>query len=184
MPRTDAEVGRLTAAPGRNGEAMARPWRTSGSVERRIDAPAEALYDLITDVATTGDRSDECRRAEWLDGADHAAVGARFRGHSRWRLARWTRVCEVIEATPGRAFAFRTVPERWDMSRNDSTIWRYDLVPDGERTLVRHSYEITRLPVQPFRWLYGIYLPQHRDMRPAMTQTLDSLAVAVAARSR
>jgi hypothetical protein len=182
MTRTNAEVGRLTAAPGRNGEAMARPWRTSGSVELAITAPANVLYDLITDVASTGDRSDECHRAEWLDGAARAEVGARFRGHSRWRLARWSRVCEVIEATPGRAFAFRTVPERWDPSRNDSTVWRYDLLPDGDRTLVRHSYEITKMPVQPFRWLYGIYLPQHRDMRPAMAHTLDALAGAVAAR--
>ena len=163
---------------------MAQPWRTSGSVELLIDGPAEALYDLITDVVTTGDRSDECHRAEWLDGADHAVVGARFRGHNRWRLARWSRVCEVIEATPGRAFAFRTVPERWDPSRRDSVTWRYDLTPHGDQTLVRHSYEITLLPMQPFRWLYGIYLPQHRDMRPAMAHTLDALAAAGAARSR
>ena len=111
-------------------------------------------------------------------------VGARFRGHNRSRLARWTRVCEVLEAQPGRAFAFRTVPERFDPSRRDSTVWRYDLVPDGERTLVRHSYEIVVPPLALFRAIYGVLLPQHLDMRPAMRHTLDALARVLGADER
>lgn len=156
---------------------MAREWLKSGSVERVIDADSEEIYRTITDVTSTGERSEECRRAEWLVGNPlNVAVGARFRGHNRSRLARWSRVCEVIEATPGRVFAFRTVPERWDPSRRDSTTWRYEFVPDGGRTLVRHSYEITKFPIGPFKALYGVFLSQHRDMRPAMQHTLDALA--------
>jgi hypothetical protein len=88
-------------------------------------------------------------------------------------------VCEVIDAQPGRSFAFRTVPERLDLSRADSTTWRYDFEPGAGGTLVRHSYEITTLPKAPFRALYGRLLPQHKDMRPSMTFTLDRLAAAV-----
>lgn len=87
----------------------------------------------------------------------------------------------MIEADPGRAFAFRTVPERLDLSRADSTTWRYDLLRQDSGTLVRHSYEITQPPKQPFRLLYGAVLPHHRDMRPALRQTLERLAATMAA---
>jgi hypothetical protein len=156
---------------------MPRTWLTAAAAERTIDAPADNLYRLITDVTAAGDRSEECTRAEWLgDAPREAVVGARFRGHNRSRLARWSRVCEVIEADPARAFAFRTVPERFDPSRRDSTIWRYELVPSEGRTVVRHSYQITRPPPRLFKVIYGIALPHHRDMRPAMQHTLEVLA--------
>jgi hypothetical protein len=50
--------------------------------------------------------------------------------------------------------------------------------------LVRHSYEITRLPLPPFKALYGVLLPHHKDMRPAMQYTLDRLAKSVAGTNR
>lgn len=163
---------------------MPRPWRAGGSVELVIDAAPDEVYRAVTDVTSTGDRSDECRSARWLSAtAAGPAVGARFRGHNRSGLIRWSRVCEVIQADPGRRFAFRTVPERLDVSRADSTTWRYELTPVDGKTLVRHSYEITRMPVAPLKALYGVLLPQHRDMRPAMQLTLQRLADALAARS-
>lgn len=156
---------------------MPRAWLTGAVVEHTIDAPAEDLYRLITDVTAAADRSQECTRAEWLaDGPAEALVGSRFRGHNRSRLFRWNRVCEVIEADPGRAFGFRTLPERFDASRQDSTTWRYELVPYNGHTVVRHSYQITRPPLRPFKAFYGVVFPHHRDMRPAMQHTLEVLA--------
>lgn len=35
--------------------------------------------------------------------------------------------------------------------------------------------EIGKLPLEPFRWLYGKVMPHHRDMRPHMQQTLAAL---------
>lgn len=156
---------------------MSRPLRRSGSVERVVHANPADIYRVIADVTSTGDRSSECYRVEWLpDGPGEAIVGARFRGYNRSRLLRWHRVCEITEAVPGEVFAFRTVPERLDPSRRDSTIWRYELVGREDGTLVRHSYEITQLPLPPFKALYGILFPHHRDLRPAMRETLDALA--------
>ena len=160
---------------------MSREWLPGASVERLVHAPAAEVYRVVADVTSTGRRSNECLRAEWLDGAREPAVGARFRGHNRFRLARWSRVCEVVEAHPGQVFAFRTVPERWDPTRRDSTTWRYDLEADGARTLVRHSYEMTLPPLRPMKALYGVLLPHHRDMRPAMQHTLDAVARTVTA---
>ncbi|MCW2712672.1 MAG: hypothetical protein JWP24_2866 [Marmoricola sp.] len=67
------------------------------------------------------------------------SVGAVFRGRNRVRLAaRWSR-CEVVAAEPGRAFAFRTLPERLDPSRRDSTTWSYRLEPTADGTRVEHG---------------------------------------------
>lgn len=159
---------------------MARPWRTGGSVEHVIHADPETVYSVIADVTSTGERSTECRAAEWLDdGPGEPVVGARFRGHNRSRVARWSRVCEIVAAEPGEVFAFRTVPERLDPSRRDSTTWRYDLSAHPDGTLVQHSYEITVPPLRPFKAVYGVLLPHHRDMRPSMRHTLYQLARSV-----
>ena len=161
---------------------MATHWRTTGSVERFLAVDPDEVYRVVSDVTSIGQRSDECRSAAWLpDGPEPGQPGARFRGSNRSGVARWSRVCEVVEANPGRTFAFRTVPERLDLSRSDSTMWRYDLLRQDGGTLVRHSYEITRMPVQPFRALYGALLPHHRDMRPAMQHTLERLEATVTA---
>jgi hypothetical protein len=84
-------------------------------------------------------------------------------------------VCEVVAAEPGRTFAYRTVPERIDPSRHDSTTWGYRFVPQNGGTLVTHSYEVTLLPMRPFLALYRRLMPQHADMRPAMTDNLSAL---------
>jgi hypothetical protein len=90
-------------------------------------------------------------------------------------VIRWSRVCEVTTAEPGRSFAFRTIPIRIDPSRNDSTTWSYTLTAEGSGTRVTHSYSITTPPLAPFKTIYGRLLPHHRDMRPHMTHTLESL---------
>jgi Polyketide cyclase / dehydrase and lipid transport len=154
---------------------MARAWRDEGSVECVIDADADAIYARIADVSTAGDRSVECRSCEWLPGVAPGTVGARFRGRNRSGLARWSRVCEVTEAEPGRRFSFRTVPERFDPTRADSTTWSYLLVPEEARTRVTHAYRITKWPLRPIKWFYGRLFPQHRDMRPQMSHTLVAL---------
>ena len=81
----------------------------------------------------------------------------------------------MVEAEPGHAFGFRTLAERLDPSRRDSTTWRYRFEPVAGGTRVVHSYEITLLPLRPMRALYGRLLPHHRDMRPQMAENLAAL---------
>lgn len=52
-----------------------------GSVTVRMSAPADRIWDLISDVRNTGKFSPEVMKAEWLGGATGPALGARFRGH-------------------------------------------------------------------------------------------------------
>ena len=102
--------------------------RTGGSVSTTIAAPPEAIYDVVADVTRTGEWSDETRRVEWTS-PEHG-VGARFKGWNRVGAFRWTRHCEVLVADRGRAFAFRTIPGKAP-SKRDSTLWRFELTPDG-----------------------------------------------------
>lgn len=162
---------------------MTREWRTDGTVTLDVDAAPEHVYAVISDVTRIGERSPECRSAEWLQGAAPGRVGARFRGHNRSGFAaRWSRTCEVVDATPGISFVFRTVPER-DPSRRDSTTWAYRLRPLGNGTEVTHSYKITVMPLPLFRGIYGLLMPQHRDMRPQMLLSLEKLKVLVESES-
>ena len=54
---------------------------------RRINAPAEAVYDLVTDVTRMGEWSPENEGGEWLDAARGPVVGARFRGRNKRKLS-------------------------------------------------------------------------------------------------
>ena len=99
-----------------------RPWRTRGEVSLHIDAPPERLYDLVADVGSTPTRSQEVQACLWLEGLPPGTVGSRFRGRNRAGLIRWSRVCEVVTTKRGEEFAFRTVPERFDPTRRDSSV--------------------------------------------------------------
>lgn len=150
-------------------------FRTSGSASLHIAAPVELVYDRVADVTRVGECSLEARRATWTRGSSPGTVGARFRGRNRSGLIRWSRVCEVVEADRGRRFAFRTVPQRIDQSRRDSTVWSYTMAPEGEGTLLTHDYRIVRDALPGLKQLYAILMPHHRDMRPHLEHTLIAL---------
>lgn len=146
--------------------------RLGGEVKAHIDASPADVYALVSDVDRTGEWSPECRRCVWLDGATGAEVGARFRGYNRSGAVRWSRLVEVVAADPGREFAFRTLPDRFN---KDSTTWRYRFEPADGGTAVTESYEIHRLPGFPVSLIMRTLLRHHADMRPHMRQTLDRI---------
>lgn len=146
--------------------------RRGGEVEIVLAVQPGAVYDLISDVTRTGEWSPECRRCKWVDGAESAKVGARFRGWNRSGLVRWSRLVEVVTADPGREFAFRTLPDRLN---KDSTTWRYRLVPDDTGTRLQHSYEIHAMPKFPVSWIMKLFLRHHADMRPQIAESLERI---------
>lgn len=117
----------------------------------------------------------------WLEGPPPGTVGSRFRGSNRAGLIRWSRVCEVVAATRGEAFAFRTVPERSDPTRRDSSIWGYRFEPDGTGTRITHYFNLVQPPQPWLLTLYGILMPHHRDARSALRCTLEQLKAAAEA---
>lgn len=111
---------------GVNGQPGPPPVEVSVDVA----APAEAVYALVSDVRRMGEWSPECVRCAWLGGADRAVVGARFRGHNRIGVRRWSTTSTVVSADPGRSFAFRVASMGLPVAE-----WRYTVAaaPGGCR---------------------------------------------------
>lgn len=110
-----------------------------GKASITIRAEPAQLWAMITDVTRVGEWSPEAERAEWLDGATGPAVGARFKGYNRRGKAKWSTVCEVIEAEPGRVFAFAV-----GKPGKPETVWRYRLEARADGVEVTESFELTK----------------------------------------
>jgi uncharacterized protein YndB with AHSA1/START domain len=113
---------------------------TTDEVSLHIDAPAEVVYDLVSDVTAMGRWSPENTGGRWLGGATGPAVGARFRGSNRHGIVRWWTHCTVTVADPPTAFEFRVAESQM--------IWGYRFEPEGDGTLVTEYRRHTR-PVNP-----------------------------------
>jgi len=123
-----------------------------GSVTVHMAAPPDAVWALLSDITRIGDLSPETFEAEWLDGADGPAVGARFRGHVR-RNGRgpvyWTK-CRVTASEPGRVFEF-AVEGPGGKAMNT---WRYEIAPAGDGSDVTESFTLT--PMLPMRIYWAL----------------------------
>jgi len=138
-------------------------------------APADEIWRLVSDVTRIGSYSPETFEAEWLDGADGPAVGARFRGHVK-RNGRgptyWT-TCTVLASEPGREFAFGV-----GASDEPLNVWRYRLEPVGDGTDVTESFELTpTLPIRLYWALFG--WARGRTNRNGMRTTLERIRAEV-----
>ena len=113
-----------------------------------------------------GERSPECYRCEWLDGATEAVVGARFRGFNRMGLIRWSTVSTVTCAEPGREFAFTVLSK----SGREETRWRYVLEPDGDGVRLTESYQFLWCPL--VARIAELPFPRDRQLRRGLAETL------------
>jgi len=89
-----------------------------------IDAPGDQLYALVSDLPRMGEWSPECTRVSWTGGATGPVAGARFIGHNRAGAIRWFTQGEVLEAEPGRRFAFRI-----RLGPVPIALWEYKFTP-------------------------------------------------------
>jgi uncharacterized protein YndB with AHSA1/START domain len=140
-----------------------------GSASVHMAAPADKIWDLITDVGQIGKYSPETFEAEWLDGATGPAVGARFRGHVKRNEigpVYWT-VCRVTACEPGREFGFAVL--LGDRVVNN---WLYQLTPADGGTDVTESFRMSASTfTQVYFFLFGGFLRKRRNIRD-MTKTL------------
>lgn len=144
-------------------------------ISRDIAAPPELVYDTISDVTRMGEWSEECYSCEWHEGYDGPVLGATFDGHNRYGEHEWTTQATVIEADPGRAFAFECSMMEFHYStwgyhieRTDSgsrvTEWSEDLRPESA---LEFSKQISGVDDHGTR------------NRKTMSDTLERLAVAL-----
>jgi uncharacterized protein YndB with AHSA1/START domain len=143
-------------------------------VSRTIKAPAELLYDMLSDLPRMGEWSPENRGGRWVNGATGPAVGARFKGRNRKGWARWSTDVTVVTAVPGQEFAFDVKVGPVEVAR-----WGYRLEPSGKSTIVTEYWEDHRNPfaAKVTGLLLGV---PDRAMhnRKGMELTLERLAAA------
>jgi hypothetical protein len=100
-----------------------------------VEAPAERVYAIVSDLPGMGAISNENVGGRWLGGATGPAVGARFRGHNRNSWRRWSTSVRVEAASPGHEFTFRVSFWGVPVSR-----WSYTFVPAGAGTAVTETW--------------------------------------------
>jgi uncharacterized protein YndB with AHSA1/START domain len=148
-------------------------------ISRDVAASPEVVYAAISDVTRMGEWSPECYACEWHDGFDGPVVGAVFDGHNRHADHEWTTQGKVIEADPGRAFAF-------ECSMNDFhfSTWGYRIEPtDGGCRVTEWTENL--LPdaaLEAAKQLSGVEDRAERN-RQTISATLEGLAAALEARA-
>lgn len=105
------------------------------SVQRTILAPAEAVWAMISDVTRMGEWSPETTACTWLKQATGPAIGAKFKGINAHGKKKWSTVCTVTEAEPGKAFAFRV-----DVGPLKVAEWAYTLAAAGGGCIVTETW--------------------------------------------
>lgn len=138
-------------------------------------APADQIWELISDVTNTGKFSPETFEAEWLDGATEPAVGVRFRGHVR-RNGRfpvyWT-TCRITACEPGREFGFAVLGPGGAVNN-----WHYRLEPAGDGTDVTESFQLANLLPLRIYWALAGWA-RGRTNRNGMRTTLERIKTVV-----
>jgi uncharacterized protein YndB with AHSA1/START domain len=105
------------------------PAQAHRTVRRAVDiaAPAETVWELVSDLPGMARFSPENQGGRWRGGTGPAA-GAVFRGSNAQGRRRWSTRSTVVRCEPGRAFAFDVSATGLPVAR-----WSYDLAdaPDG-----------------------------------------------------
>ncbi|MBX7070592.1 MAG: SRPBCC family protein [Microthrixaceae bacterium] len=157
--------------PRRSRKSAASPTEVSITIE----APADRLYDIVSDVTKMGRISPECTGGKWLGKAKGPAVDARFKGTNRRGPVFWSTTNRVIEANRGREFSFET--------QQSGARWRYRFEPASEGgTVVTESHEMFRRR-PAVAWVFSTLLlggakDHDEEMHAGMRTSLERLKAA------
>lgn len=111
-----------------------------------VACPPEVVYDLVSDVARTGEWSPVCT-ACWWDEGDGPRAGAWFTGHNETPARTWETRSQVETADRGREFAW-LVGGSW-------VRWAYGLEPVDGGTRLTESWEFLPDGLARFADRYG-----------------------------
>ena len=144
-----------------------------------IAADPVKVYNLVTDLPRMGEWSPENTGGSWVDGANGPSVGARFRGHNKRGVLRWSTTVEVTDATPGKRFAFEVTYGPLKIST-----WEYTFEPDGTGCRVTESWTERRPTWMKIASMPVMAVPDRaKHNQRNMEATLAALKVAAEAGS-
>ncbi len=109
------------------------------SVQLLIDAPAERVWDLVSDPARPVSTSDELQEAAWgRHPSGEPGVGSTIMGTNRNdALGQWTTTSYVTEWEPGRCLSWAVVDVEASAAR-----WSFELEAQGQKTVLRQHYNV------------------------------------------
>lgn len=115
------------------------------TVERLIPAPAAAIFELIADPSRHQDidGSGTVRHAKGEGAGQRVSMGSSF-GMSMKAGIPYSMVSTVIEFEENRRLAWQTRGPGLLGKVLGGRIWRYELEPKGDGTLVKESWDISQ----------------------------------------
>ena len=147
--------------------------RDVATVERVIAAPAATIFALLADPTRHHEIDGSGTVVAAEEASQQLSLGAKF-GMSMKMGIGYSMENTVIEFEKDRLIAWQPRPSNPLMRCFvGGRIWRYELVPQGDGTLVRESWDI-RQERMPFS-----VRPMRSRTVDAMTKTLERLAVVV-----
>jgi len=146
-------------------------------VSRDIDAPAEKVWGLVSDLPRMGEWSPENTGGKWTKGSTGPAVGATFTGSNRNGWRRWSTLVTVVDCDPAKVFEIAVTfgPTSLPVSN-----WRYEFEDTAGGCRVTESWDDHRKS-----WMKVLARPagdhSAAHAKGEMTATLDNLARAAEA---
>lgn len=136
-----------------------------------VEASAEALYDLVSDVTRTGEWSPVCTSCWWDDEAEAGRVGAWFTGRNELPNRTWETRSVVVAAEHGREFA-------WVVG-GSFVRWGFTLAPAPTGTILTESWEFLPGGIAMFEEKFGDRAPT--EITDRTQQALDGIPKTLAA---
>ena len=147
------------------------------TVTRDVAASPETVWEMISDLPRMGEWSPENVGGSWVGGATGPAPGAKFRGVNRSEQRSWKTVAKVVDADPGRRFAFMVTVGGLPVAE-----WAYDLEPTESGCRVTESWTDRRPGFfKPIAAKVTGVSDRVRHNRSTMETTLAALAAAAEA---
>lgn len=147
------------------------------TVERMIPSSPEAIFDVLADAAkhTLIDGSGMLQGAREQE-PERLALGSKF-GMGMKLGVRYSTVNKVVEFEENRRIAWQTGPDGFAGRLMGGRIWRYQLEPAPEGTLVQESWDITPDPMRMLLKLGDIYSDKtKRDMERTLGRLAELMA--------
>jgi Polyketide cyclase / dehydrase and lipid transport len=165
----------ISAAGASSTDNPTRSEAMRGSVTLDVDAPAERVYAMVSDVTRYGEWSPENLGGVWLDGATGPIVGARFKAKNKRKLS-WSTTSTVVVADEPSEFTFA-------VGKNGHTRWSYRMESRSGGCKVTESFEtpddVSRIERFLTRIATGLRWDERRaDLESNMRATLERLKAA------
>lgn len=112
-----------------------------------VQASAETLYDLVSDITRTGEWSPVCMSCWWDDEDSAGQVGAWFTGRNELPHRTWETRSQVVAAERDREFA-------WVVG-GSFVRWGFTLTPADSGTTLTESWEFLPAGIAMFEEKFG-----------------------------